>query len=323
MELVTLDDVRAAAHAVHGRVHRTPLLSSRSLAERVGAASVHLKAECLQKTGSFKVRGALNRIRSLTPDERRRGLVTVSAGNHAQALAWAAAAESVPCTVAMPASAAPEKVAASREYGADVVLKGDVHDAFEECFRLRDEAGMVFVHPFDDPAVVAGQGTVGLEILEDLPDVDVAVVPVGGGGLLSGIAAAVKSLRPAIRVVGVEPEGAAVLRRALDAGEIVTLEAIDTIADGLAPPYAGELALAHARAHVDDVVLVDDDALVEAMRFTLERAKLVVEPAGAAAVAGLLTGAVDAGGRRVAAVASGGNIAPPGLVALLGRVPAD
>ncbi len=317
MALTTLDDVRAAARVVDGRVHRTPLLTSRSLAERTGAATVHLKAESLQKTGSFKVRGVLNRIRALSPEERRRGLVTVSAGNHAQALAWAAAAEDVPCTVAMPESATPQKVAASRGYGADVVLKGDVNDAFAECFRRRHEEGLVFVHPFDEPAVIAGQGTVGFEIVTDRPETELVVVPVGGGGLLSGIAAAVKGLRPTARVVGVEPVGAACLRRALDAGEVVRLDAIDTIADGLAPPYAGELALAHARSLVDDVVLVDDGALVDAVRFAAERARLVLEPAGAAAIAALLAGAIDAAGRRVVAVASGGNIDGAGLARLL------
>lgn len=316
-DLTRLSDIRAAANRLAGRVHRTPLLTSRSLGERVGA-TIALKAECLQKTGSFKARGALNRVRSLDADARHRGLVTVSAGNHAQALAWAAAADGVPCTVVMPENASPAKIEASRAYGAEVVLRGDVFDAFDECFRLRD-GGLFFVHPFDDEAIIAGQGTVGLEIVEDAPDVEVVVVPVGGGGLLSGIAAAVKALRPGARLYGVEPTGAPSLRRALDDGAVVRLDAIDTIADGLAPPSAGERTLAHVQALVDDVVLVSDAQIIDAMRFALERAKLVLEPAGAAAIAGLLAGRVpDVARASVVAVASGGNISAHRLAALLG-----
>ncbi|MEJ2216040.1 MAG: threonine/serine dehydratase [Gemmatimonadota bacterium] len=317
-DLIGLSDIRAAANRLAGRVHRTPLLTSRSLGERVGATA-GLKAECLQKTGSFKARGALNRVRSLDADARRRGLVTVSAGNHAQALAWAAAADGVPCTVVMPENASPAKIEASRAYGAEVVLRGDVYDAFDECFRLRDTRGLFFAHPFDDEAIIAGQGTVGLEIVEDAPDVEVVVVPVGGGGLLSGIAAAVKALRPGARLYGVEPTGAPNLRRALDDGAVVRLDAIDTIADGLAPPSAGERTLAHVQALVDDVVLVSDAQIIDAMRFALERAKLVLEPAGAAAIAGLLAGRVpDVARASVVAVASGGNISAHRLAALLG-----
>ena len=267
-----------------------------------------LKSENLQKTGSFKLRGVLNRIRTLDGDERRRGLITISAGNHAAALAWGAAAEGVPCTVVMPEGAEPAKVDASRGYGADVVVHGDVHAAFEECFRLRDERGLTFIHPFDDAGIIAGAGTVGLEILEDAPEADVVVVPVGGGGLISGVAAAVKGRRPGARVYGVEPEGAPGLRRALDAGEVVRLERVDTVAGGLAPPFAGALALEHARALVEDVVLVSDDALLDAMRFILERAKLLVEPSGAVGVAALLDGRIPlAREDTVVALLSGGN----------------
>lgn len=307
MALTTLDAIRDAAAAIHANVHHTPLLSSRTLGDHIGAAAF-IKAESLQKTGSFKVRGALNRVRALTAEERRRGLVTVSAGNHAQALAWAAAAEGVPCTVAMPADAFTTKVDATRGYGARVVLEGDVGGAFDACFRLRDEEGLVFVHPFDDPMVIAGQGTVGLEVLDDAPDVDLVVVPVGGGGLISGIATAIKALRPEARVIGVEPEGAPCLRRALDAGAVVRLDTIDTIADGLAPPFAGALTLEHASTLVDDVVLITDDDIRDGMRFGMERARLVLEPAGAAAIAALLARKVDTEGRTVVAIASGGNV---------------
>lgn len=314
MGLVALAAIEEAARVLRGRVHRTPLLSSASIARRIGEGGcgrpgrLLLKAENLQKTGSFKVRGVLNRIGSLGAEERRRGLVTISAGNHAAALAWAAAAEGVPCTVVMPEGAEPAKVEASRGYGAEVVLHGEVGAAFEECFRLRDERGLAFIHPFDDPAIIEGAGTVGLEIMDDAPEADVVVVPVGGGGLLSGVAAAVRGRRPAARVYGVEPEGAPGLRRALDAGEVVRLERVDTVAGGLAPPFAGALALEHARALVEDVVLVSDDEILDALRFVLERTKLLVEPSGAAGVAALVAGRIPvAAAETVVVVLSGGN----------------
>jgi threonine dehydratase len=315
MALTQLDQIRSAATLIEGRVHRTPLLTSRSTLRRIHESGgpelrgVFLKAENLQKTGSFKARGVLNRARALTLDERRRGLITISAGNHAAALAWGAAAEGVACTVVMPENADRAKVEASVAYGAEVVLHGGTHEAFQECFRLRDERGLTFVHPFDDPLVVAGAGTVGLEVIADLPAADVVVVPVGGGGLISGVAAAVKALSPRTRVYGVEPEGAPGLRRALDAGEVVRLERVDTLAGGLAPPFAGALALEHAQAFISDVVLVSDAELLDAMRFLMERARLVVEPSGAAGVAALLAGRVPvAAGESVAVVLSGGNV---------------
>lgn len=308
MSLVTLAEIETAATAVGDRVHHTPLLTSRTLGSRIGAR-VHLKAECLQVTGSFKVRGALNRVRQLSPDERERGVVTVSAGNHAQALAWAATAEGVPCTVVMPEKASRAKVEASRGYGAEVLLHGSVYDAFERCFQLRDERELVFVHPFDDRHVIAGQGTVGLEIVGALEEVDTLLVPVGGGGLLAGVAAALRARSPWTRIIGVEPEGAPGLRTALDEGRVVKLDRIETVADGLAPPSTSELALAHARELVDDVILVPDTAIIEAVLFLLERAKLLVEPAGAAAAAALLSGAVTpARDADVVAILSGGNL---------------
>ena len=329
--LTSLEAIEAAADAIRGRVHRTPLLTSASLARRIGGAGVLLKAESLQKTGSFKARGVLNRVRHLDADERRRGLVTISAGNHAAALAWGAAAEGVPCTVVMPEGAATAKVEASRAYGAEVVLHGAVHEAFAECFRLRDERGLTFVHPFDDPLIIAGAGTVGLEIMEDAPAAgaagagssgagspDVVVVPVGGGGLISGVAAAVKALKPATRVYGVEPEGAPGLRRALDAGEVVRLDSVDTIAGGLAPPFAGDHALAHARSLLEDVVLVSDAEILDAVRFIADRPRLVVEPSGAAGVAALLAGRVPVrDGEVVAVVLSGGNVGAAELAGYL------
>ncbi|HEX7089487.1 MAG TPA: threonine/serine dehydratase [Longimicrobiales bacterium] len=311
--MISLADIQAARAAIAGRVHRTPLLTSRSLSERAGTR-VSIKAECLQKTGSFKVRGVFNRLRRLSPEERARGLITISAGNHAQALAYGATREGIPCTVVMPAHASRSKVEASRAYGADIVLHGSVFEAFEKCEQLRREHALTLVHPFNDPDIIAGQGTIGLEILEDAPDTHTVVVPIGGGGLISGIAAAIKALRPATRVIGVEPEGAATMTLALRAGEPARLEHIDTIADGLAAPAAGPNTLEHVRALVDDIVLLTDAEIRNALAFLLERAKLVVEPAGAAAAAALLAGKVRApADAHVVIVASGGNVDLPRL----------
>ncbi len=305
-----LDKIPQAAARIRGRVHRTPLLSSRTLGSMV-RAPVHLKAENLQKTGSFKVRGALHRVSTLTEEERRRGVVSVSAGNHAQALAWAAGAEQVPATLVMPASASQTKVDAVRAYGARALLHGDVFQAFEKALELERREGLVFVHPFDEPDVVAGQGTVGLEIAEDLQEVETVVVPVGGGGLLAGTAAALKGRGSGPRIVGVEPEGAASLHASLRAGRAVRLDRVDTVADGLAPPMAGTLALEAAEEWVDEVVLVTDDEIRDAMRFILSRAKLLTEPAGAAGVAGLLSGRITGALEGpVVAILSGGNVDP-------------
>ena len=305
--MVSVDAIRQAAEDIWGRVHRTPLLTSRTLSERCGCR-VTLKAENLQKTGSFKIRGVFNRIRHRTDEERERGLIGVSAGNHAQALAYGCAVEGVRCTVVMPEHASQTKVDASRGYGADVVLHGNVFDAFAKMEELRAEHGFTLVHPYEDEHVIAGQGTVGLEILEDVALPQVVIVPIGGGGLISGIAAAIKALSPMTRVIGVEPEGAPALTRALEAGAPVRLEKIETIADGLSAPIAGIMTLDHVRNFVDDVVLVSDDAIRESARLVLERSKLLLEPAGAAAVAALLSGKVPVDlNDEVVCVASGGN----------------
>ncbi len=315
--MVSLERIREAREAIVDRVHHTPLLTSNTLGRRTGTRAF-LKAECLQRTGSFKARGALNKVRSLTNDEKARGLIAVSAGNHAQAVAFAATEAGIRSTVVMPETAPTSKVEASRRYGAEVVLHGTVFDAFDRCEELRLERGLVFVHPFEDEAVIAGQGTVGLEILDDLPEPDIVVVPVGGGGLISGIATVIKRLRPRTRVVGVEPTGAACVTAALRAGEAVDLDTVQTIADGLATPHTGPIALEHIRALVDEIVLVSDEELTEAIIFALERGKLMLEPAGAAAVAALLAGRIDAPEDAcVVAVLSGGNIDLPRLKQML------
>jgi len=316
--MVSLNDIQRAHAVLAGRIHRTPVFSSRMLGEATGT-ELHLKTENLQKTGSFKVRGVFNKIEQLAAAEWERGLVAVSAGNHAQALAYASFVTGVRCTVVMPEHASPAKVAASRAYGADVVLHGDVFGAFEKMEELRRERGYTLVHPFDDEAIIAGQGTVALELIADLDDIDWVIVPVGGGGLIAGVATAVKALRPSAKVIGVEPEGAAAVRRALDAGAPVRLERVATIADGLGAPMTGDVALAHIREYVDDVVLVTDDAIASALTMMLERTKLLVEAAGAAGVAALLSGALRVPeGSRVAVIASGGNIDLQRLKEVLG-----
>lgn len=313
--LVSLDEIRAAGDVVAGRLVRTPLLSVSlpvrgALAPgREAGTRVWLKAENLQTTGSFKPRGVLNKLRHLTAEQKQRGLITISAGNHAQALAYAAAAEGLRALVVMPEAASATKVAATRGYGAEVVLHGTTQQALDKMHELREARGLTLVHPYDDALVIAGQGTVGLEILDDLPDVDVVVVPVGGGGLISGIAAAVKQSRPSARVVGVEPEGAPTITEALRAGRPVRLERIATIADGLTAPVAGQLTLAHVQALVDEMVLVSDEEIADGLRAVMRHAKLVAEPAGAAGVAALLAGRVAAAsGARAAVVVSGGNV---------------
>ena len=299
--MIDRDDIGRAAELIRGRLHRTPLLSCRSL-----APNAFLKAELFQKTGSFKPRGMLNKVASLSPEEKSRGIVTWSAGNAAQGAAFAAAAVGIPCTVFMWASANPHKVAATRGYGAEVDLAAEnPAEAHELLLAYVAESGRTFVHPFDDPVLQAGHGTLGLEVVEDLPEVATIVVPVGGGGLIAGVASAVDC-----RVVGVEPENARTLSAALETGEPVRIQP-STIADGLNAPFTGAGTLAVCRERVDEVVLVSDDEIAEGMRFLYARAKLACEPAGAAAVAALLTGRVEVEpGRPVVAVVSGGNADP-------------
>jgi threonine dehydratase len=314
---VPIGEIRAAAGRLSGLVHRTPLLTSATAAEWMRVATgaavrdgrLYLKAEHLQKTGSFKARGMSNRVATLGAEAREAGAITLSAGNAGQAYAWAGRAAGVPVTVVMPAGAVRSKVEACLGYGARVVLHGEhVGETFAEMERIRDAEGLTFMHPFDDPAVIAGHGTAGLEILEEVPDLDVLVIGVGGGGLISGVAAAAKALRPAIRVIGVEPERSNAVSLALERDEIVTIQP-QSVADGLGAPFAGAWTLAMVRRHVDDVVLLDDPTILAGLRFSLERLKQVVEPAGAAALAAVLAGRVEIhDGERVAVLLSGGNV---------------
>ncbi|MGA7671834.1 MAG: threonine/serine dehydratase [Nitrolancea sp.] len=306
--MVDIADVRAARDRIAGEVRQTPVFTSTRIGDQVGA-KLYLKAESLQKTGSFKVRGALNRLRSMTPEELSRGVVTVSAGNHAQGLAWAAQRVGTHCTVVMTSHASQTKIAATRGYGAEVILvDGPIHDAFATVARLEQEEGRVNVHGFDDPWIIAGQGTVGLEIMEQVPDVDVIVCPVGGGGLISGVSLAAKSSGRNMKVFGVEPSGASAMRQSWDRGEAVRLDSVNTIADGLAPPMAGKLTYAMTREYVDDIILLDDDEIIAGVKAIMTNAKLYVEPSGAAATAALLAGKIPLKeGETVVSIISGGN----------------
>ncbi len=313
----TLEQISSARARLSHQLHVTPVTRATLLGNEAGVA-LFLKCENLQKTGSFKTRGALNKLLTLDPAARERGVVTVSAGNHAQALAWAAGITGVRATVVMPATASQAKADASAAYGAEVVRHGNAFDAFDRAQSLAAERDLTFVHPFDDEEIMAGAGTTGLEILEQAPDVEAVVVPVGGGGLIGGIAAAIKQQRPTVRIYGVEPVGAAAMRESLDQGHAVRLQAVNTIADGLAAPMAGTLTYEVVRRYVDDVVLVTDEEIAAAVRALLTRTKLLAEPAGAAGVAALLARKLPlGGGERVVAVLSGGNVDPEKLKGML------
>jgi threonine dehydratase len=307
--MVGLDDVRAAAQRLQGVAHRTPVLRSRTLEGRVGA-QVLLKAEPLQRTGSFKFRGAYNRIGSLGDRERGRGVLAFSSGNHAQAVALAAALLGVSSTIVMPEDAPAVKLAATRGYGAEVITYDRYGEDREELgMAIAAERGLALVAPFDDPVVIAGQGTAALELLEQAGGIDLLVVPVGGGGLIAGCAVVIKELVTRARVVGVEPEAADDYRRSLAAGRRVTIPVPRTIADALQVTAPGELTFEINRRLLDGIVTVSDRELVEAIRFCHERLKLVVEPGGAAALAAILAGRVEhSRGERVGVILSGGNL---------------
>jgi threonine dehydratase len=307
-EAVSFDHAMAAQAALAGKLDVTPVLPWNG-SWKTGAAALLLKCENLQRTGSFKPRGALWFTTSLSPDERERGLVTVSAGNHAMGVAYAARVLGCRATVVMPVTASPYKAAGARNLGADVVLSPDMGAAFAEAMRLAHEEDMIFVHPFDDPKTIAGQATLTLELLDQVPDMDLLVMGVGGAGLLAGAAVALSAIQPDCRLVAVEPEGAATLTAAQAAGHPVALDHVDTIADGLAPPYVGHLNYDIVKKRVADVVVVSDSAIRRAMKALFESNHLVVEPAGAAALAALVEGGVDLTGvKRPVCVLSGGNM---------------
>lgn len=303
--LITVEDIRAAHDVIDGRVRRTPMMRSAQLSDRLGV-ELHLKLELFQKTGSFKVRGALNRMSALTADERKRGVVTMSAGNHAQGVALAAREMGTHAVIVMPAKAVRSKVEATRSYGGEVILTDA--DLVETMKSIQAARNLVEVSPFDDPAVIAGAGTVGDEILDDVPQADVILVGVGGGGIVSGVAVAALARRPGIRVIGVEPVGAAAMRLSLDRGSPQKLDKTDTVADGLAAPHAGALTFAHVKQLGLEIVTIPDSAIVDAMWTIIERCKVIAEPAAAAGLAALLSGAVKVGpGSSVVCIVTGGN----------------
>ena len=309
MTTLTAEDFAAAKARVARHARRTPLLTSRLLSERTGY-DVRLKAELFQRTGSYKLRGPLNKLAHLSAEQKRRGVICSSAGNHAQGVALAAQLEGLRAVVVMAENATPSKVDATRAYGAEVVLHGRIWDeANALAQRLAAEQGLTFIHPFDDLQLIAGQGTVGLEIAEDLPDVDAVVVPIGGGGLISGVALALKAVKPTVRVIGVESSDGPAMKRSVEAGHVVTLDRVDCVIDGLRVQRVGELTFSIVRRHVDALVTLSDAEIFEAVLWVMGRCKLVVEGAAAAPVGALLHGLVELPvGSRVVCVLSGGNL---------------
>ncbi len=305
---VSIADIWQAYKFLKPIIHHTTLAPSRTMQDMTGA-DIYLKAEHMQRGGSFKVRGAAYMISRLSDEQRQAGVIAASAGNHAQGVAIAAIQHNIPCTIVMPENAPLAKVTATQGYGATVVLHGATYDdAYARCLELQQELGATYVHAFDDPDIIAGQGTLGLEMLNDLPDADAIVVPIGGGGLISGIAIAARALKPDITIIGVEAAGAASFRASLDAGELCTLPAITTIADGIAVKRPGALTYSIIEKLVDDVVLVKDEAIINAVLLLMERCKMLVEGAGAAGLAALLSGAIQLKGKKVLVPLTGGNI---------------
>ena len=304
--MVTIDAIWDAAKVLQGTAERTLLVP----AERINpAASVYLKLENLQRTGSFKVRGASYKIATLSPQEKERGVIACSAGNHAQGVALAARKEGIKAVICMPEGAPLSKIEATRNLGAQVVLCPGVYDdAYNKALELQEQEGYTFVHPFNDPAVIAGQGTVGLEILEQLPEVEVVLCAVGGGGLASGLACALKSLRPGVKVYGVQAAGAPSMAASLEKGEIVQLDRVQTIADGIAVKRPGELTFDLCRQYLDGVVTVTEGEIASAMLALIENHKIVAEGAGAAPVAAAMYNKVELAGKKTVCVVSGGNV---------------
>jgi threonine dehydratase len=302
--LVSLDDIRAAAERVRPVARLTPLIDVSAALGR----PLFLKCESLQPGGAFKIRGAYNMVAQLTDDQRRRGVITFSSGNHGQAMALAARELGAPAVVVMPTTAPQIKIDGTRSFGAEVIFAGTTSvDRRTRAEAEAEKRGLTMVPPFDHEWIIAGQGTAGLEILEQLPDVRAVLVPIGGGGLVAGVAAAIKLTRPEVQVIGVEPSGAAAMKASVDAGHAVTLDRTQSIADGLMPVRPGDLTFAHVQAYVDRIVTVDDPEIIDAVLWTFEKAKIVAEPSGAATVAAALGGVVDSAG-PIVAIVSGGNM---------------
>lgn len=304
--MISMELLRDARCVLSPVINLTPMIPAKGF---VPDCRFYLKADCLQKTGAFKLRGAYYKLSTLTDEEKARGVIACSAGNHAQGVAFAARDMGIPATICIPAGAPLSKIEATRSYGANVVLVPGVYDdAHAEAVRLRDERGLTFIHPFDDERVMAGQGTIGLEIAEQLPDVDVVLVPIGGGGLIAGVASALRQLKPACRIIGVQAAGAASMADSLRAGHILTLPEVHTVADGIQVKTPGEKTFAICREAVDEVVTVGEAEIASAILTVLERQKLMVEGAGAVGVAAAMYGELDLRGKTVCALLSGGNL---------------
>lgn len=304
--MISMELLRDARCVLSPVINLTPMIPAKGF---VPDCRFYLKADCLQKTGAFKLRGAYYKLSTLTDEEKARGVIACSAGNHAQGVAFAARDMGIPATICIPAGAPLSKIEATRSYGANVVLVPGVYDdAHAEAVRLRDEQGLTFIHPFDDERVMAGQGTIGLEIAEQLPDVDVVLVPIGGGGLIAGVASALRQLKPACRIIGVQAAGAASMADSLRAGHILTLPEVHTVADGIQVKTPGEKTFAICREAVDKVVTVGEAEIASAILTVLERQKLMVEGAGAVGVAAAMYGELDLRGKTVCALLSGGNL---------------
>ena len=304
--MISMELLRDARCVLSPVINLTPMIPAKGF---VPDCRFYLKADCLQKTGAFKLRGAYYKLSTLTDEEKARGVIACSAGNHAQGVAFAARDMGIPATICIPASAPLSKIEATRSYGANVVLVPGVYDdAHAEAVRLRDEQGLTFIHPFDDEHVMAGQGTIGLEIAEQLPDVDAVLVPIGGGGLIAGVASALRQLKPACRIIGVQAAGAASMADSLRAGHILTLPEVHTVADGIQVKTPGEKTFAICREAVDEVVTVGEAEIASAILTVLERQKLMVEGAGAVGVAAAMYGELDLWGKTVCALLSGGNL---------------
>jgi threo-3-hydroxy-L-aspartate ammonia-lyase len=313
---VTLADVRAAAERLRGVAHHTPVVTSRTLNALTGR-EIFVKCENFQCAGAFKFRGAYNRLCQLSAEDKRRGVVAFSSGNHAQGVALAAKLLGIPATIVMPDDAPHVKLAATRGYGAEVVLNNRQTSSREEIARkLSEERGLTLVPPFDDREIIAGQGTAALELVEEIPDLDAIVTPIGGGGLISGSAVAAKGLRPQIEVYGVEAQGADDAQQSLHTGQIVKIPPPTTIADGIRTQSVGVLPFAIMRQCVADIVLVSDAEILDAVRFALLRMKVVVEPTGAVPIAAVMQGRLPTSAKRIGVIVSGGNIDPPTLSSL-------
>jgi threonine dehydratase len=316
--MLSLQDIEEARHRIEDAVYKTPCSRVEHFSQAVGAKALYAKLENLQRTGAFKERGALNKLLTLTPEERGRGVITASAGNHAQAVAYHAGRLGIVSTIVMPERTPLIKVTSTRGYGAKVILHGaNFDEAYVEARRVQETQRSVFIHPFDDPLVIAGQGTLGLELLEQVPDLEVVVAPIGGGGMVAGLALALKALKPDVRIVGVETAQLPSMKASIEAGRVLKLDAATTLADGIAVRQPGVLSFELTRHGVDEIVTVDEEEIANAILLLLEREKTVVEGAGAVACAALLQGKVPAArGKVTAMVLSGGNID----VTLLSRI---